>query len=230
MVERVEVRVVPGAVGQADVDRRGRLVEGVVALLVQRQRERVGVAGEDRRGAVAMVHVEVHDRDPAHLAARAQRPRGDGHVVHQAEALAVVGERVVEAAAERHRAAVDARAARGLQGGARGQPGGLDERARPGHLHPGVLGGREVAVLQLAHVVGGVDAPHVLVAGGTRRHEVAVVRGSGLEQAVAHLAVLLGGEDVGAEVHGERRMEDQAEGQHRADCRGCGGSARAGRR
>jgi hypothetical protein len=59
---------------------------------VQREREDAGVAGEDRRGAVALVHVEVDDDDarPARRRARARRCAGVARRVglHRAAATA----------------------------------------------------------------------------------------------------------------------------------------------
>ena len=59
----------------------------------------VGRPQDDGR-AVAVVDVEVDDDRPSDRALAPERPDGDGHVVEQAEPLAVSGERVVETAAE----------------------------------------------------------------------------------------------------------------------------------
>ncbi len=68
--------------------------------VVDREEMDVGIVGEDRARAVAVVHVEVHDEDPEFGAAGAQVGDGRGHVVVDAEALAPGGKGVVETAAE----------------------------------------------------------------------------------------------------------------------------------
>src|SRR2546425_34770 len=54
---------------------------------------------EDKRGAVPMMHVEIDDCQ-ALDAPRLQHAHGDGHVVERAKPFAVVGERVMQAAAD----------------------------------------------------------------------------------------------------------------------------------
>ncbi len=73
------------------------------------------IAGEDRPGAIAVVEVQVDDENRRREPSPAQIAQGDRHVVPQAEALAMVGEGVVEAAAQ-----VDGDAARERE------PGGED--------------------------------------------------------------------------------------------------------
>ena len=64
---------------------------------MHRKREHGGVVSEDGGGAVALVHVEVDDRDAARVLVALQDARGDGDVVEDAEALAAIGERMVRA-------------------------------------------------------------------------------------------------------------------------------------
>ena len=64
------------------------LSERVEAVLVQRDREHVGVAPEGRLGAVAVVHVPVDDRDPPDAPRRAQVQHRERDVAEQAEAAA----------------------------------------------------------------------------------------------------------------------------------------------
>ena len=58
----------PGAAGTADLVRTPR--PGVQRVLVRRDVEDVGVVPEDRLGAVAVMHVPVHDQDPLAAAVR----------------------------------------------------------------------------------------------------------------------------------------------------------------
>ena len=62
---------------------------------MDREREDRLVAREDRRGAVALVHVAVDDGDALQSRLRLQRARRDRRVVEDAEALAPVAEGVV---------------------------------------------------------------------------------------------------------------------------------------
>ena len=71
-VQRLEVVRVGAAVGQFDVQVAGLLAEREVLRAVQRQREHGRVVAEDRRRAVALVHVEV-DHQHAQQRAGARR-------------------------------------------------------------------------------------------------------------------------------------------------------------
>ena len=58
-----EIGLVPGAVVEPDVEVARFLRHRVVALLVHAQREHAVVSLEDARGAVPLVHLQVHDRE-----------------------------------------------------------------------------------------------------------------------------------------------------------------------
>ena len=60
----------------------------VQPVLVQRDREHVGIAPERRLGAVAVMHVPVDDRDPPDAVCGTQVQRGDRDVAEHAEATA----------------------------------------------------------------------------------------------------------------------------------------------
>ena len=96
--EHLEISAVAEAVRQREVEMRARLARGKLRLGVQRQRQHVGAACEDARGAVALVHVAVDDEHPRDAAFVEQRLGGDGHVVEDAEAGAALGTGVVRAA------------------------------------------------------------------------------------------------------------------------------------
>ena len=109
LAKQREVRAVGGARRHVDVEVGRALAEREVLAAVHREREDVRLVGEDGRGAVALVHVEVDDRHAAH-AALAPRPRGrDGQVVEDREARAVAAVRVVRAARAVAREAVPQR-------------------------------------------------------------------------------------------------------------------------
>jgi len=93
------------------------------------------IVGEEGTGAVAVVEVEIDDEDPAGEAAAAQPAHREGDVVEDAEPLAAIEMRVVEAAAE---VAGDAAAGERALGG---------EDAAAGHRP---LGGDELVGLVVA--------------------------------------------------------------------------------
>ena len=90
---------------EGNVDRRavaalgahfcGRACAGIEGELVRAEEEHIGVVIEDVLGAVAVVHVEIHDEHPPHPMLLLRPARGDGHVGKDAEAHAVVDQGVV---------------------------------------------------------------------------------------------------------------------------------------
>ena len=67
---------------------------------MNRERKRVVIAGKNRCGAVALVHVAVDYRRPLDQLSRTQRTNRDRHVVEYAKPFAAIGERVMRAARE----------------------------------------------------------------------------------------------------------------------------------
>ena len=116
--ERLEVLLVPGAGPQRDVDRRLRLVVRTAAArverpLVERDEEDAVVVAEDRVGAVAVVDVEVDDRDPVETEALLSRARRHRDVVEDAEAHRAPREGVVARRADEREPAAQRRLDRG---------------------------------------------------------------------------------------------------------------------
>ena len=105
----------------------------------------LGVAGEDRRRAVALVDVEVDDDDPAAARLRLQQPRRDGDVVEDAVAAAARRRRVMRAAGEIGGDALDERGARGRDGRADRAARALDHLLAPRKADRALLGGAERA-------------------------------------------------------------------------------------
>ena len=151
-VERLQVGRVGAAVGQVDVEAGGHLAEGIVLLAVHRQRPDAGVAPEDRRGAVALVHVQVDHRHPQRLARmQAQplglhQPRGHRQIVEDAVAAAGVRAGMVRAAGEVGGDALGEGGAGGLDGRADRAPGALGHHRRPGKSDLALRGRRQRAV------------------------------------------------------------------------------------
>src|SRR5262249_22740899 len=62
-VERRQILGIAGAIFQADVEIAPFFPEGKVRFAMDRQREAGVVAGEDARGPVSLVYIEIDDRD-----------------------------------------------------------------------------------------------------------------------------------------------------------------------
>ena len=120
--DRRQIGLVLQAIGEGQVEVAGLLAQREVRGGVGREGEHARIAREDRCGAVALVHVEVHHQQLAHQSFGEQHPGGDGHVVEDAEAAAVVGEGVVGAAGQVAGQAVLQRQAGREHGAAHRQP------------------------------------------------------------------------------------------------------------
>ena len=88
--ERLQVLAIPGACGERDVDDSFRVRPGPARPrperpLMQRDGEHRRVVGEQRLGAVSVMHVEVDDGDPLEPERELRVPGGDGHVREDAE-------------------------------------------------------------------------------------------------------------------------------------------------
>lgn len=185
--------VVAGIVGQGDVDLALLLAEREVVGPVHGEGEHVGVVLIDGGGAIALMDIEIDDGDAADEAERAEMLNGDGDVVEDAEACALMGEGVMgatgEIAAEAVLHGIEGRG----DGATDGSEGAVDERFGPGKADAadGLL--REGAAKEGIEVVGRVDAGELLPGseGGALKAEVA-----GWGEEVAHQPVLFHGELV----------------------------------
>jgi hypothetical protein len=154
------------------------------------------------------VDVEVHDRHAARPALRLEHARADRQVVQVAEALGLVGEGVVEPAAEMHRRAVLERLARRRDRAPARQHVGIHDLGRERQL--GVERARRPPqLLEIVQVRGGVHALEVLARGRRRQRHVGRIQGALRDQGVAHQAVLHHREHVGSDVAGVVRRPDR---------------------
>jgi hypothetical protein len=142
---------------------------------VDREGEHRLVAGEDRGGAVALVHVAIDDRDPLQARFALHGAGGDRGVVEDAEALAPVAEGMVRAAGEIRRPPPRQRLARRGQGRAARSPRSLHHALRPGKS--------DRADLRLAERAGN-HSPQVLWTMCAR--DLRVARGFGHAEVVIH--------------------------------------------
>ena len=157
MLERLQVFAVATAVGQLDVERAALFAEGEVLRSVHREGEDVGIAGEDRGGAVALVHIEVDHGGPPDPSFVLQGTNGDRMVVEGAVALAVIGESMVRPTGEISRRTVFQRGEGGSERPARRGSRTQDQLRAPGESKPALIGIAQGPVDERSHVRRRVD-------------------------------------------------------------------------
>ena len=213
MGEDLEVGAVAEAVGQGTVEVRAGLARGVVALGVEREGEDVGAAGEDARGAVALVHVAVDDEDAGDDALVEERLGGDGHVVEDAVAGAALGAGVVRAAGHVAGDPVLEREAGGEERAGRREEGAAGDGGGVGQADGARLGGGEGLVRHPLDVRERVDGGDAGDAGGGGGEEAARGRQQpARDERLAQVAVLRHREGVaGAERRHVVGVEDDGQ-------------------
>lgn len=95
-----EVDGIAAVVREGDIEVAGGFGEGEVVLGVNGKSEEVGVCGEDGGGAVPLVDVTVDDGYSFDVGLLVEVAGGDGDIVEDAEARAIIGVGVVGATAE----------------------------------------------------------------------------------------------------------------------------------
>src|SRR5215831_17899785 len=98
VAEAMQVFLIVRTVREMNIHTGWRLVRGVVVPLMNREREYAGVLCEDCCRAVAVVHVAIHHHCATDESVLLQAADRDGDIVDRAEALPVIGERVMKAA------------------------------------------------------------------------------------------------------------------------------------
>ena len=86
--------------------------------------------GKNRGRAIAVMHIAIDGHRVANFFVALHATDGDRYVVDHAEALAVIGERMMESAADADRNAIVERMISGQHGAARSQPEGLTNSGR----------------------------------------------------------------------------------------------------
>ena len=124
------------------------------------------MAAKDYRRAVALVDIAIDGQGALDASVPLHLANGDGDIVDDAEALAVIGKGVVEAAAEVHRDAVAKRLIGSQNRSSGHQPKAFDQRLAVGHLEFEFLAHRKSSGFQLVDVTGRVHQQHVFVGGG----------------------------------------------------------------
>ena len=120
-LQRVEVLGIAHSVLEGHVHIGPHLGQRIIPLAVHRKGKHLVVRFEDRRGAIALMDVEIDDGRPLDRALRLQLANGDGHIVEHAESLAMIGERMMSAAGQIAGEPVLERRTRRQQGTGRGK-------------------------------------------------------------------------------------------------------------
>ena len=160
------------------------------------------------------MHVAINRHRPANLAVTLHASDGDGHVVNHAEALAVIGERVMESSANADCHTVAESIIGGQNGAARGQPEGLYQGGRKGDFEFHLLAWSERAGLQFLDILRSVDEQDILIGCRMRSDKIGRLGNSGPEQPVMNALVFFRGKNMGADGQVIVVAVDKLEGQH----------------
>ena len=210
-----EIVFVADAVGKIRVETRRRLGLGIIPFLMNGKCEYGIVARENCGGAVALMNVGVDDHGRFDGAFVLQAANGDGDVVNDAKSFAMIGERVMETAADVRGAAVRESALPCFDGAARAEPARFDEFFRVRNFHAQLFDRTERAGLEFVDIFVRVDAQNIFVGSRRWRDEVGR-RGEFLfDERVADEAVFLRWENVRAEVEVVAFVVDERDGRHR---------------
>ena len=105
-----------------NVDDGIRLLAGIIIELMHRKRQNASVSGKDRRGAVAVVDVQIHHHRTLDQPFLLERPDCHCYVVDRTEAFAMGAKRVMKSAADIETDAIPQGVARSQNGASRRQP------------------------------------------------------------------------------------------------------------
>ena len=172
LAQRGEVLLIPGFIGEADVQGGRYFVEGIVFGAVHGEREHRIVARKDRSVAVALVDIQVDDERAANPHRPHQHPYGDGYIVQHTEAFAVPGEGMVGAPGEVAGQAIFQRHHRRIQCALDGQTGAFYQLLGPGKAHFAHFLFGEGAVSEAGDVVFGVNEEEITPVGFAWRHNI----------------------------------------------------------
>src|SRR3954452_14071 len=107
-----EIGLVAGTVRQLDIEITALFVKRIIVGRMHGEGIDAGVVGADRSGAVALMHVAIHDRNPFEQPFRLERARRNRRIVEDAIALAAVAKSVMRPTREIDSDTVDERGAR----------------------------------------------------------------------------------------------------------------------
>src|SRR5688572_3807601 len=183
VAQPVEILAVADAALEPDVQRSAGLEGRIVVLGVHREGEHAVVALKECGRAVAVMGVAIDDGGALDAPVALQQAYRKGDVVEQAEALAVIVERVVKTAAD----VAGEAAGRGLEGRPRSgqratghEPQLLDDAHRPRQLEPANLHRGQRIGADLSKKLGGVDEGEIVPRYGLGFEELETTTGAQL--------------------------------------------------
>ena len=164
--QQLQVLGIVGAFGQGQVEVGNFFAGGVVAGSVHGKCKHARLVPEDGRRAVALVHVEVDDKDFLHGRNIGKQPGGGRRlVVQQAKSLAPRPKCVVRTARDVERHPVHQRLPGCFDGTAQNGDFALKQRGRPGEARGPLFGPRELAQAQALVIIGIVHPQNINVRG-----------------------------------------------------------------
>ena len=153
-----------------------------------------GVGLEDGSGTVALVHVTIDHGNARRRRARRDciplnDARGDGDIVEDTVAGAVIAEGVMRAAGEVHRGAFDEREARRGNRSTNAAPRPFDHRRRPWKSDPALLFRRQAPLDHVSNVCRIVREQEMVEGDGTRLHEIGRIEDAVRDHTLAQLSI-----------------------------------------
>ena len=160
------------------------------------------------------MHIAIEGHGGANLVVALHAADRYGDVVDHAEALAVVGEGVVESAADAYAHFVYEAMARGEDRSTGSQPEGVHQLRRERNLQLLRFTRTKRSSLQFLHILWRMDQQNVEVGRGLGFEKVAHVGDAGGEKTVANAAIFFGRKDVSTDGEIVGVAIDELEGQH----------------
>ena len=169
---------------------------------------------ENRRRAVAVMNVGIHDHRRANRPLGLQSANGNGNIVQHAETFAVAGIGVVESPAQIGGEAVAEGVTPGERRASGCEPEASHRRDRDRDFKFHALAESQRIGFQPLDPGRGVHAQHVFIGRGLRREKILLVRDSLFDQLIVDQTEFLRRENVRAKIEIVLRVIDQLERQH----------------
>ena len=159
------------------------------------EREDGRVALEDGGGAIALVHVTIDHGNSRRCRTRCDRiplddARGDGDIVEDTVAGAMIAEGVMRAAGQVHGGAIGEREARRGNRSPNAAPRPFDHRRRPWKSDPALVFRRQASLNHVSNVCRIVREQELVERNGTRLHEIAGIEDAVRNHTLAQLSIL----------------------------------------
>ncbi len=201
-VEMFKIHFIIGTIGEANIKVTGGFYGGVIVFLMDGKREDIGVILEDKCATLSMMDVEVNEEGSPKGFFELAFTDGDGDVVEHTESFPVIGEGMMESAADMDSESTLAGDLGSEHGSTAHDFHGFHDRGRPWDFHDHDFRLGEAALFNFIDVSWGMD-----------EEEVSAVNGFGFDNVKAgfelgfgfktfdYPAVFIDGKDVVSEVH-----------------------------